>query len=311
MKSPAGCDGSRALVVAAFLGVGVCALGCQSLQGAPPPSYDVDLDLEQLRSHFEPAKAISTFYENRNATEADRNKVVVARLVMINLQYLKWIRTMAADRQLADTAAEVLVLTLNLAATATGGAGVKTVLSAVSAGITGSQTSINKNYFYEKTLPPLIATMNAQRKEVLAQILGKMQLSLGQYPFEQAITDVDVYYQAGTFLGATLTIEREAGDKEKRADQQIKALALPTAAERISAATLDLVWSELFKKADAVPHANILRKALVGLGATVAPGESDVAVRLRLLRLSQLDEKSSDEILKALRDAGYPGLSGP
>ena len=64
--------------------------------------------------------------------------------------------------------------------------------------------------------------MNAQRKTILARILDGMRKSLEDYPFEQALADIYEYYQAGTFMGAIITIEAESGVKEKAADDEIK-----------------------------------------------------------------------------------------
>src|SRR5690349_8825825 len=119
-----------------------------------------------------------------NATAADRNRVISGRLVMINLEYLKWVRTMTADKQLLDSASDILVLSLSLASTAAGGATAKTVLSAIAAGVAGSKTAVDKYYYYEKTLPALVAAMNAERKSVLTNILVGMSKPLTEYTFE-------------------------------------------------------------------------------------------------------------------------------
>jgi hypothetical protein len=204
--------------------------GCTSLRyaGAPPPSYNVDEDLNQLAEHFKPATAVSNYYSLVTPTPGDRDVVISARLVMINLEYLKWLRTVTADKQFLDTAADVLVLSLDLAATITGGKTGKTILSAVSAGVTGSKTSIDKHYYYEKTMPALIAAMNAQRKAVLVRILEGMKKDIEEYSFEQALSDVYEYYQGGTFMGAVMAIQSDAGAKEKKADLKIESLTIVT-----------------------------------------------------------------------------------
>jgi len=281
--------------------------GCANLHyaGAPPPSYDVDQDLKQLAEHFKPATAIEAYYALRPPTREARNKVISARLVMINLEYLKWLRTVIADKQLLDTATDVLNLSLNLAATVTGGETAKTVLSAVAAGISGSKTSIDKHYFYEKTMPALVAAMNAQRKTVLERILGGMNSSLEDYSFEQGITDVYEYYQAGTLTGAITAIQADAGSKEKKADEKILTLIRPTPEEIAAVEALKPVWKRLNKQ---IPpeHAETLLRALQSLGAKDLPTDgSDRLTRLHLLL--QTGEKTAVEILKALKDANYPG----
>ncbi len=286
-------------------------LGCKSYRyaGAPPPSYDVDADLKQLSQHFKPAVAISNYYALANPTRRDRDKVISARLVMINLEYLKWLRTVTADKQLLDTGTDVLILSLNLAATATGGAATKTVFSAISAGVTGSKTAIDKHYYYEKTAPALVAAMNAQRKVVLTGILDGMNMDLEDYSFEQALADVYQYYQAGTFMGAVTSIHADSGAKEKKADEAIAKISKPTLDEKEAVKELQPVWTKLYSEVNSgsVPAAGALRKALQALGEPTIPvREKDVVDRLH--EMLQRREKSAVEILKALKNAGYPGL---
>lgn len=116
------------------------SFGCTSLHyaGAPPPSYNVNDDLKQLAEKFKPGTAVSEYY--KNPTPEERDKVILARMVMINLEYLKWLRKVTSEKQLLDTATDVLIMSLNLAATVAGGEGTKTVLSAISAGVAGSKT---------------------------------------------------------------------------------------------------------------------------------------------------------------------------
>jgi len=297
----------------AFLGLllvlFLSSFGCTlRYAGAPPPSYNVDRDLKQLADHFKPATAVSDYY--KNPTPNERDKVISARLVMINLEYLKWLRKITAEKQFLDTATDVLIMSINLAATAAGGEGTKMVLSAISAGIAGSKASIDKHYYYEKTVPALIAAMNAQRKVVLERILIGMKGDLEEYSFEQALADVYEYYQAGTFMGAVMAIQADSGAKEKKADEKILMLTKPTPDEKEAVKKLQPIWVKLYEDAKAgklkEDQVNILRKALQNLKVEVPPGDREVLDRLH--RLEQQHEKTAVEILKALKDAGYREL---
>ena len=42
------------------------------------------------------------------------------------------------------------------------------------------------------------------------------------YSFEQALSDLHIYYQAGTFLGALQAVQKDSGVKEGQADEEIK-----------------------------------------------------------------------------------------
>ncbi len=201
--------------------------GCKTHRyaGSPPPAYDVDADIKALDKVFKQSTSVENFYNiAANQTEAGRNKFITGRLVLINLNYFKWLRNVTADKQLLDSASDILVMSLNLAGTAVGGAQAKTILAAVSAGVAGSKTTVDKYYFYEKTIPALAATMNAQRKQILINIIKGLDQDLKKYPLEQGIADLNDYYQAGTFQGAITVIQADAGEKDKTAASTINFL---------------------------------------------------------------------------------------
>jgi hypothetical protein len=239
----------KLLTLALILGSLIIS-GCKTHRyaGAPPPAYNVDKDIKELEQVFKQSSSISDFYSSpANQTEAERNKFITGRLVLINLNYYKWLRNVTADKQLLDSASDILVMSLNLAATAVGGKEAKTILSAVSAGVAGSKTTIDKYYFYEKTVPALAATMNAQRKQVLINIIKGLDMDLKQYPFEQAVSDLNDYYMAGTFQGAISTIQADAGTKETAANNTINFLKTWSYSEDDSGIT---IFNFLFQNGD-------------------------------------------------------------
>lgn len=208
--------------------------GCSTIRygGAPEPSFDVNKDLEQLAKQFEPADSISKFYNNKNPTVDDRNEFITGRITMMNIRYIQFVRQLTTDQQLLDTAAAMLVLGMNIAGASFAAAGTKTVLAAVSAGLTGSKEAIDKNYFFDKTIPALVGQMNADRKKALIPLLaGANTTTLKEYSFAQAVTDLHNYYFAGTFAGAIQSIQADAAIKESKADIDIDKLRKSTFSE--------------------------------------------------------------------------------
>jgi len=190
--------------------------------GAPEPSFDVNKDLERLAQEFKPADSITDFYKNPNVDL--RNKFITGRVTLMNIRYIQFVRKLTSERQLLDSAVAMLTIGLNLAGTTAGSAGTKTILAAIAAGVTGSKEVIDKNYFFEKTIPALVAQMNADRKKALIPLLEGMKGTLDDYSFAQAVTDLHSYYFAGTFTGAIQTIQADAGVKENKADLDISKL---------------------------------------------------------------------------------------
>lgn len=206
--------------------------GCSTLRygGAPEPSFDVDKDLEQLAKEFEPADSISKFYKfqasekDEKKVEQARDKFITGRITMMNIRYIQFIRSLTSEKALLDTATALLTLGLNLAGTSVGAASTKTVLAAISAGMIGSKEAVDKNYFFDKTIPALVSQMNAERKKALVPLLLGIKHTLDDYPFAHAVTDLNNYYMAGTFTGAIQGIQADAAAKEKEQDEFIATL---------------------------------------------------------------------------------------
>ncbi|MEJ0089733.1 MAG: hypothetical protein WDM80_08330 [Limisphaerales bacterium] len=197
--------------------------GCGT-PGFPKQSYDPDKQIKQLEDVFNKTDLIKEYYAT-NADEAVkknvRNKLIDSRLALINLNYNQFVARFAVKKESLDFGTEVAQLGLNLATTATGGEEAKTVLAAIASGVTGTKLAIDKNFFFEKTVPVLITTMNAQRKVTLAPLLIGMTNDAITYSLSRALSDIDAYYFAGTFVGALQTIQAESGAKEAKAEQQI------------------------------------------------------------------------------------------
>jgi len=108
----------------------------------------------------------------------------------------------------------LLIAGVGLATTVSAGAAAKAALGASSTGLGATRTSIDKNFFYEKTVPALITARNAQWKVALVPILEGTKRDTEGYPMALALSDLAEYYYAGTFTEALQAIEKDAGVKE-------------------------------------------------------------------------------------------------
>jgi hypothetical protein len=288
---------SLALVLAVLLA------GCSTLRygGAPEPSFDADKDLEQLAKQFEPGDSINEFYNN--PTVDARDKFITGRITMMNIRYIQFIRQLTTDRQLMDTAAAILVLGMNIAGASFAAASTKTVLAALSAGVTGSKEAIDKNYYFEKTIPALIGQMNAERKQALIPLLVGLRASLEDYPFAQGVTDLHEYYAAGTFTGAIQAIQADAAVKEQRQDQIIATLT-PVTVENVA------TKQALTKAIGALGAADLakIQKAIQILDPQVTPPAGFDGAKNQLqsyVRGARTPGRIS-EVAKAFEDANIP-----
>lgn len=277
--------------------------GCASMRygGAPEPSFDVNRDLEQLAQVFEQANTITEFY--KNPTDAARNKFIIGRVTLMNIRYIQFVRQLTSDRQLLDSASGILMLGLNLAGTSVSSAATKTLLAAIAAGVTGSKQVIDKNYYFEQTIPALVGQMNAERKKALVPLLVGMKGSLDEYRFEQAVTDLHSYYFAGTFTGAIQAIQMEAAVKERQHDDVIATLTPLTIKDVVSKQALTTAIGAL-SQADL----DKAKKAVQALDPKVTPADTLDAVKQQLqgyVRGARTPELIA-KVTRAFRDAGIP-----
>ena len=198
----------------------------QKTHDYPRQSYDEKRQIKELERVFEKPDLIAKYYALTNATEtvrkAARNEIITGRIALINLNYNQFIGQFSFTKQTLDAGADITELGLNIATAAVGGAATKTVLGAVSAGVTGTKLAIDKNFFYEKTVPVLVTSMNARRKEALLPLMTGVGQSTTEYSLAQALSDLDAYYFAGTFPGALQGIQSDAGSKEADAERLLK-----------------------------------------------------------------------------------------
>jgi hypothetical protein len=205
-------------ILALFL---ITLTGCATLSGGMPnPPFDVEKDLGELKSALQQSMSVKAYYEKPSVES--RNKFVSSRLVIINIEYLKYIKSLSAEESQIHAATDILILSLDIASTALTPVSTKTVLSALSAAIGGVRLSIDDNFYYQKTVPVLIAAMNAERKSIMLKVIQGMAKNLNGYPFEQALSDVNEYYLAGTIPGALNAIQKDSGAKENDADEKIQ-----------------------------------------------------------------------------------------
>ena len=202
--------------------------GCKSPPfGAPPPSSDFKKQVKSLENGFDETKLVTAYNTSTNdeATKAGiRGTYIQLRIQLVDLQYEHFVNSSTFKRQVFDTASEIVVLGVDAATTLVGGQTTKSILGAVSGGITGSKSSFEKNFFYEKTMQVLVSGMNAARQKVLVDITKGLGETSTNYPLGQAVVDLNRYYDAGTFIGALNSIQTDSSASAKTSKDTVDAV---------------------------------------------------------------------------------------
>lgn len=224
--------GKRGLRAATIAGVVGCVLsgvlgGCNSTRhGYPKRALDEEAQLRTFEAAYDLTEMIAAYHQNveDGADEATRtkarNKVIDGFLVLTDLHYASFVKGFSSRRKDFDTTADVAVLGLSGAGAVLDPSSTTRILAAISGGITGTKATVEKNYFYEKTIPVLIASMNARREETLTAILEGRKVSDDAYPLARAWADLSRYYFAGTFDGALQTIQTDSGKRQAEAERE-------------------------------------------------------------------------------------------
>ncbi len=191
--------------------------GCAVFNGAPNPIIDVNKTVERYSVELE------RLANNPPKECKDVKSATNQALTALDLRYAEFINDISLEGRTKTTATDFALIGLGLAGTAVGGAGVKTILHAISTGVAGANTSIDKNYFYEKTIPALVSKMNADRKVQQLLIIGRLaKCKEVDYSWFEAVHDLNDYYSAGTLLGAISSISKDAGVKQTDSEKAIE-----------------------------------------------------------------------------------------
>lgn len=214
------------LVILLLLSLIILLSGCAaSLTAYPQVSYDPRKELDWMQTYLS-SDVIEKYHSSNNAdrkglTQREwRDLVVEVRIRAINLRFNEFQRSLYQEGVVIGIGTDWTTLALN----ATGALYKSTAqtMSAISAGIIGGKSSFDKNAYFEKSMPTLLAMMSAKRKEVLVNIRKGLVKDIGQYPLDRALDDLDSYYAAGSIPGALLEVANNANAVSQKAQEELK-----------------------------------------------------------------------------------------
>ncbi|RUW36443.1 hypothetical protein [Mesorhizobium sp. M1E.F.Ca.ET.041.01.1.1] len=135
-----------------------------------------------------------------------RNRIVYGRLAYYDMKYAEFVRNINAESNSINAGGNLAAITLTGIGAVTGTAATKSALSAASTAVLGGIGQVDKNLFYEKTMPALIAAMDATRAKTLLQISRSLRNSDDDYPLAAAFIDLNRYRDAGSIPSAIGTV---------------------------------------------------------------------------------------------------------
>lgn len=203
-----------------FIAVLMIALlpGCATLRGAPELPFDGDkvFDKGEIQIVLKELADSNTTMDGKA-----RDERIIKLIASIDISYTDFKQQFMANRQRVGSVSDALTLAMTVAGSLTSSAGVKNNYLQGIALVRGGAENYDKNYLLTQTVYALVAQMDASRKQKLEDIYEKMDRDLGEYPAMAAYNDVLDYYHAGTVLGAIISIQSDAKEKESVASRNL------------------------------------------------------------------------------------------
>ncbi len=219
----------------AMVGLAAFALqGCATLRGtqAAVPELRPTERLESMTSALAKFASSNPAVRGGLSKQDYRDIVIRAYSQKIDGQYAAFVEQLySGDR---GTALGFDLLQLGLSA-ATGLVEQKSVeeLAAASTVAAGARASIDKRLFYDRTITALVASMDAERTRIKADIARKRRLPANQYSLNDAFDDLNLLVDAGNVNRAFSSITRSAD--QARIAAQARLDGIPEACEDINA----------------------------------------------------------------------------
>ena len=218
----------RIILLGLMGGTALFSAACAPVVGYPRDPEDTDATLTSLQHYFLPAAEC----QYQNATPAQktqiRNEIVLNRMRAYNIEFDNFEKNLWAEGNIITTGGDLIALVLAGLGATTGSAGTKAALSAATAGVVGAQAAINRDLYYQRTLPALLAQMEANRANVELTVLNGLAKSDSEYPLYKAEIDLESLKNAGSMPSAISVITQKSSQDNQSAQKQLAALFTAT-----------------------------------------------------------------------------------
>lgn len=216
---PAGMGWRLASLILLALATG----GCSTLRGNPVRYEATDTIVQSIDLK---AEEVASLVDTSDRVE--RNRVQNRAVAVIDLRFNAFVRDLAADRADSSTAVASTALGASIAGAFVDSVAAKTNYALFAAGVVGAFGIVDKNYFYEKTVPALVAGMRAARAKVLLRIRQGQSDTLDNYNGVTALQDLEDYYAAGTLLASIAEVTARAEADTTEALAEMREIEVPT-----------------------------------------------------------------------------------
>jgi hypothetical protein len=199
--------------------------GCATIQGSQRPIIGVAQTSKLVQEKYDLKTVLYGFGHPNDAMREGlskreyRDMVIGIYMSAIDARYHEFRTNLSSESKRAALGLDVAVIGLAGWASVAKQSIVNEV-SAVAGGVAGTRAAVDKNLYFDKALPALIAAMETERLKIGAQILRNLERNTSEYPLALAIGDLNRYEMAGSLDLAIQMVTSQAADERKKAESE-------------------------------------------------------------------------------------------
>lgn len=202
------------LVMPGFLLLSGCKSSHQSGLPASLLSYQ-----QRLTTHYTTATSIPV--DPSTITKSERNAILRDLVFQIDQNYFAFEAHLQKSRANFNVATDLATLGLGSAG-ALASQSAANILAAISAGIAGGRTSVDKNYFNDLGTTAIIIQMRASRGQAYKVILRGMKENISGYSLKEGLIDIVKYHNGGRVIAALTQLTETASQENTSAQEAVK-----------------------------------------------------------------------------------------
>jgi hypothetical protein len=215
---------------------------CQTIGGQPRYPFYTPTQIGDLVKAFD-NKTIHDCLQLRGAdATACRDEIVNEQLEVIDFAFRTFKRQILETSGGVDITGDLLAGALSGASTVATATRAKSIFSGIATVITGGKTSIDKNLFLQQTAHVLVGRMDALRDKAMVALRAGQTQTADKYPLWQALRDINIYLEAGSFGAAITDIEQNSGKKKDDAQHAAQSFVTELFGADENSKTLRKFW---------------------------------------------------------------------
>ena len=196
---------------------------CSSMHGVPTRYQDTTATVTAIKLTPEDLACLVT-----SVDRGERNKIMHRAMSVVDLRFHELVRSLNGDRQDSAALTSYAGIGFNTAGTLISSVAAKTNYAAAAAVSSALLGVTEKQYYFEKTMPALVAAMSAARAAVEVKLRRGMQEEVEQYPGSLALAQLEEYFSAGTVLAAISQVTKAAETEKSAQEEKVEEILATT-----------------------------------------------------------------------------------